>query len=407
MNDSELLRIYRQWLDEGPTTISDRALSAALADVHVTRQRRTGFQERITSMRLYWQLAAATVAGVLLAVLGAVWLGQPVNRVGVEPSASPSPTGSATQPSTVIPNAIGLDFSPDGARVFARGPELAGTVYDARNGEVIRRVNPASGPGENLSGPTAWGVEAFSPNGQLVAIGMTEGGSRLYDTETGTLVREFEGCCTATFSPDGRYLAFYAEVFVAETGQAVNTLPMGGDITFSPDGTKVLLSGRGSETVNGDFPVGSVGAIVDALEPGGETILLPGEGNAVLWNILGNGGAWSSDGAMVALPTSLGYALVWDSDGGNVLHEIHVEPKAGFIRSVAFSPDSTRLAIGTSLGSLVIWDLASSRPTLTLPVAPQFGDSPDVLVVAFSRDGRRVMGSTWSEEGSKVWDLAP
>jgi WD40 repeat protein len=407
MNDSELLRIYRQWLDEGPTTISDRALSAALAEVHVTHQRRTGLLERMTSMRFYTQIAAATVAGVLLAVLGAAWLGQPANRVGVEPSASPSPSGLPPEPSTAIPNAIGLAFSPDGGQVYTRGPELAGTVYDARTGEVIRRVNPASGPGENLSGPTAWGVEAFSPDGQLVAIGMTEGGSRLYDIATGTLVRAFPPCCMATFSLDGRYLASGTDVMDVETGEVVNTLPMGGDITWSPDGTKVLLSGRGSETVNGDFPVGSVGAIVDALEQGGQTVLLPGEDNAVLWNILGSGAAWSPDGAMVAQPTSLGYALVWDSQTGDVLHEIRAEPTAGFIRSVTFSPDSTRLAIGTSLGSLVIWDLATNLPTLTLQVAPQFGDSPDVLVVAFSRDGRRLMGSTWSEVGSKVWDLTP
>jgi WD40 repeat protein len=125
----------------------------------------------------------------------------------------------------------------------------------------------------------------------------------------------------------------------------------------------------------------------------------------VIWNILGNGGAWSSDGAMVALPTSLGNALVWDSQSGEVLYEIRPGPTVGSVDSVAFSTDSNRLATGMSDGSLVIWDPATNQPTLTLQVAPQFGDSPDVLVVAFSPDGRRLMGSTWSAVGSKVWDL--
>src|SRR4029453_12711132 len=113
MNDSELLRIYRQWLDDGPTTVSDRALSAALAEVHVTRQRRANVLERITSMKFFSQLAAATIAGVLLAVVGAAWLSQPPNQVVVEPSPSPSPSGPPPEPSTVMPDAIGLAFSPD------------------------------------------------------------------------------------------------------------------------------------------------------------------------------------------------------------------------------------------------------------------------------------------------------
>jgi WD40 repeat protein len=408
MNESEFWRIYRQWMADGPVEISDRVLSAALGEVQATRQRRTGLIDRLTSMKLSTQLAGTAVAGVVLAVLGAAWLGQPSNYVGVESSPSPSTSVRPPEHSTVIPNAIGLAFSPDGGQVYARGPELAGTVYDARTGEVIRRINPASGSGENLSAPTAWGVEAFSPDGQLIAIGMTEGGSRLYDTATGTLVRQFLPCCMATFSPDGRYLASMSDVIDVETGEVVNTLPLGGDITFSPDGTRLLLSGRGSDTLNGDFPAGSVGAIVDALEPGGETILLRGEGNATLWNILGSGAAWSGDGAMVAQPTSLGNALVWDAETGEVLYQVQRVPNTGIVMSVAFSPDSTQLATGMSDGSVILWDSATHDHIAVLRAAPRLdNDEFAVLNVAFSPDGQRLMGSTGSAMGSKVWDLTP
>ena len=107
---------------------------------------------------------------------------------------------------------------------------------------------------------------------------------------------------------------------------------------------------------------------------------------------------------MVAQPTSLGNALVWDSQSGDLIYEIHRDPTAGFIRAVAFSPDSTRLAAGTADGSLVIWDLETNSPKLTLQVAPPSSDSP-VIVATFSPDGRRLMGSAWSDVGSKVWDL--
>ena len=40
MTENDFDRTARAWLEDGPTVMSDRALHAALDEIHVTRQRR-------------------------------------------------------------------------------------------------------------------------------------------------------------------------------------------------------------------------------------------------------------------------------------------------------------------------------------------------------------------------------
>ena len=60
MTDSEFDRTARAWLEDGPNEISDRALQAALDEIHVTRQRRAWWPaRRQTPMFTMIRVAAA------------------------------------------------------------------------------------------------------------------------------------------------------------------------------------------------------------------------------------------------------------------------------------------------------------------------------------------------------------
>ena len=90
-------RIAQTWLEEGPSVIPDRAVQAALDEIHTTRQRRFGAIWRtfnVNTNRL--RLATAVVVAVLV-VGAAVLFGNkflPSGGVGGTPSITPTPTGT-------------------------------------------------------------------------------------------------------------------------------------------------------------------------------------------------------------------------------------------------------------------------------------------------------------------------
>src|SRR3954468_5100413 len=112
-------RLTEEWLSDGPSTMSDRALKAALDEVHVTHQRRLGVARRTYSMnRNLFRMAAAAAAvgpgvGGGLAPLG----------VGGRPGrAGPAP---------VEPDRLAADAKPD-SDTFADADGDAGTVTYAK-----------------------------------------------------------------------------------------------------------------------------------------------------------------------------------------------------------------------------------------------------------------------------------
>src|SRR5262245_25228723 len=88
-------RLARAWLDDGPTQLSDRALDAALTDVHLTRQRR--------ALRVPWRFpqmpAPSRAAGVAVLVLVALVAGGAIWYVGQSPDPSPPLTSDSPVPS--------------------------------------------------------------------------------------------------------------------------------------------------------------------------------------------------------------------------------------------------------------------------------------------------------------------
>ncbi len=105
-----------------------------------------------------------------------------------------------------------------------------------------------------------WGL-AFSPNGQFLAVGDSEGSVKIWDVQERQIISEFEGDAnyvyTVSFSPDGRTLAsagYDGEIKLWSTSNwsLLGTLQNRGTVytlDFSPDSRLLASTGHGAVTL--------------------------------------------------------------------------------------------------------------------------------------------------------------
>jgi hypothetical protein len=105
MTDDGFDRTVMAWLEDGPTSISDRALRAALDEVHATRQRRTWWSARrnrpMNTMMKGALVAAAVVAAVVVGIN--VLPKQEAGFGAPGPTISPAPDAPAISPPMTFP----------------------------------------------------------------------------------------------------------------------------------------------------------------------------------------------------------------------------------------------------------------------------------------------------------------
>ncbi len=100
MTENEFDRTAGLWLEDGPTVMSDRALQAALDEIHVTRQRRAWWPARrqpdMNSNIIRLGLAAAAVVALAVVGISLLTTGDRVGGPGPTTSPSPSPSPAAS-----------------------------------------------------------------------------------------------------------------------------------------------------------------------------------------------------------------------------------------------------------------------------------------------------------------------
>jgi hypothetical protein len=102
---SDIDRLLRHWMDDGPTRMPDRIVDVVADRISVQRQRRSWRLLRRLPMNTYVKLGAAIAAALVVAVIG--WNLLPGLRPGVgdtSPTPTPSPTAVATPAPTVLPD---------------------------------------------------------------------------------------------------------------------------------------------------------------------------------------------------------------------------------------------------------------------------------------------------------------
>jgi WD40 repeat protein len=245
-------------------------------------------------------------------------------------------------------------FSPDGARVLSGGRDRTLKLWDAESGRLIRTFVGHS--------DMVWSV-AFSPDGTRILSGSEDKTVKLWDAATGQLLRSFQGHSQTVFS-----------------------------VAFTPDGTGALSGGSDKTLKLWDVTRGSL-----------------------IRNFVGHSSlisrvAFSPDGARILSASRDDTAKLWDSASGRLIHTfVGSTYNNDGVTSVAFSPDGTRVLLGGDDGTLKLWDAASGHLIRTIDGEPSClknslhnGRCPvGIETVAFSPDGTRILSAGPS---LKLWD---
>jgi WD40 repeat protein len=282
-------------------------------------------------------------------------------------------------------------FSPDGKTLYtvSQGTAIAWDLTGRRSvGKPFTFTNSRDFDGGDDGHP---GI--FSPDGKLIAVGLTRKGIALWDArrlvpsglpllETGGEVRAL------TFSPDGQTLA-------AATGDGVATVwnvasrslryePffVGGfraGLVFSPDGRTLATINAGGGVLLRDVTSGASLSVI------GDYSSVPGSSPA-----------FSANGKLLAFAQvgpGVARAQIWDV--GRRSRIATLEGGEGDALAVAFSPDGRLLAVG-GYGTFVrIWDVRTAKVVHEL-------NAGGVVALEFSRDGRIL---AVAGDGASLWDV--
>jgi RNA polymerase sigma factor (sigma-70 family) len=293
-----------------------------------------------------------------------------------------------------------LHFAPDGHTLLAAWSEggvgapksAAGVaVIDAASGRELRRFGPPRGAVHGL---------AVSPDGQTVALGMTNPPVQLWDVARGTLLRSLDGQKDSdvqglAFSPDGKTLAWGGQGRVVltdvaggqEVGRLVTEKEVASSLAFTPDG-KTLVSDAPDCKVR----VWNVPSRKQRLELDGR-----------MW--VGSAVALAPDGSTVAQATTYSVIRLWDLATGRELFT-DFAGHDGRVLAIAFSPDGRLLVSGDANQQVRLWDAATGKPLRALDAVGG--------TLAFAPDGRRFASASGNEpvrydeppdETVRVWDV--
>ncbi len=301
-------------------------------------------------------------------------------------------------------------FSPDGRLVATDGDGQGVKLWDVETGELVRTVPLPPSASRQIY--DRYPAPAFSPDGKTLIAWVDGGNFQLVDVATGQPIGTFRGTMMA-FSPDGQTVAIQTDpqtlqLLNVATGQKTLTFA-GTGLVFIPGGRTALVYRTDDTTQVCDLATGQVLATPSltgsrrAFSPDGRTLLtISAEGvqvfDAATWQVLATMTGHMSLGAATSVAfTQDGRQLVTGSEDGLV---------TGW--DVA-----TRQEVSTVNGSAYIYSLAAGGPqvawaakdgTVGLGGLVLDGHASEITAVAVSPDGRMLAAGA-SDQTVKLWDL--
>jgi hypothetical protein len=212
-------------------------------------------------------------------------------------------------------------------------------VIDTGSFSVVKTISPIAGGAMSI---------AASPDGKLLALGISDNKTQLLNAEDGSVIRNLKsnyGGWSVAFSPDSQYV-------VSGTSQGVLRW----------------------ETATGIWQITSGGQdkIIKSLafSHDGKTIAGAGDGFIYFWN--------AADGELLNQATGL----------------------FGVVNSLDFSPDDSMLVSGTADSIVRIWQVSTATVLKELP-----GHASQVFGVCFSPDGQKIASGASVEANIRLWGL--
>jgi hypothetical protein len=155
MTENDFDQTARLWLEDGPIVLSDRALLAALDEIHVTRQRRAWWPaRRFKEMNSFAKFAVAAAVVLVAALVGINLLPSQGNIAAPSASPSPSPSPAVSPPPVhggeLSPGAYTIGPAPDGVDTFFACPEPTGSGCSNTVRVVFTVPDGWSGAGDSI-----------------------------------------------------------------------------------------------------------------------------------------------------------------------------------------------------------------------------------------------------------------